>query len=502
MKISESLPICLNKNEKTGFFDEIIIGRFTRISFNRTLRIPEDGREYPLPAGLGRLPIHRVEDYADKVPAHWLNEGGFFIPLYQKEALYLEFDGPYWHPTIAKVAVGRVNAISGKSYSHTIFRQHQDYIVIPDQKWLDGVYSGVGVVRQFVAMQLGDGYTIESQITDEEEHGGFQILVFDAHDGRFPDRDPENDERIKLEEHEKKTGECIRYQIGSTMGIAAGGNIKQQILKDPYGFESWNTVNKQKIQIHLINSLAYKAITGLNPPRSPITIAEYKTFNIPWFEHYDESLPIVDPNSNFKNLLGINQIERARGLFRQDDDQLDFDFLDKIKKIHIPDKLEATNLYRCRARENLKVKYWEASRRDISFVIDLDTNVCSDDYALRSQCNYQMGRFREGAIDGSLGLEINETCLESLIWRAHCRKSLGEHSELDEDADTLLLHEETELLGLEMKAEAAFLARRYEDVLNHATNISEKYPDHERSLLLIKEINIILSEREKKGEPL
>ena len=29
--------------------DELFIGRHTRISFNRTLRIPEDGREYPLP---------------------------------------------------------------------------------------------------------------------------------------------------------------------------------------------------------------------------------------------------------------------------------------------------------------------------------------------------------------------------------------------------------------------------------------------------------------------
>jgi hypothetical protein len=110
-----------------------------------------------------------------------------------------------------------------------------------------------------------------------------------------------------------------------------------------------------------------------------------------------------------------------------------------------------------------------------------------------------MGRFRDGAIDGSLGLEINETCLESLIWRAYCRKSLGEQSELDEDADTLLLHKETELLGLQMKAEASFLARRYEDVIYHAAIICEKYPDHEISLLLSKEINIILSERIKKG---
>lgn len=73
--------------------DELVVGRHTRISFNRTLRVPEDGREYPLPAGFGRLPILRVEDYAERVPEKWLEQGGFFIPLYQREALFLEFSG-------------------------------------------------------------------------------------------------------------------------------------------------------------------------------------------------------------------------------------------------------------------------------------------------------------------------------------------------------------------------------------------------------------------------
>lgn len=36
--------------------------RFT-VSFQRTLRVPDDGRDYPLPAGLGRFPIEHVEDH-------------------------------------------------------------------------------------------------------------------------------------------------------------------------------------------------------------------------------------------------------------------------------------------------------------------------------------------------------------------------------------------------------------------------------------------------------
>ena len=38
-------------------------------------------------------------------------------------------------------------------------KKTQNYIVVPDQPWLDG-YNNDGVVRQFVAAPLGDGVTV------------------------------------------------------------------------------------------------------------------------------------------------------------------------------------------------------------------------------------------------------------------------------------------------------------------------------------------------------
>jgi hypothetical protein len=57
------------------------------------------------------------------------------------------------------VFVGGVNAISGEpmignmnSLSHRLHPDHanQDYVVIPDQKWLDGIVTKLGSVSQFV----------------------------------------------------------------------------------------------------------------------------------------------------------------------------------------------------------------------------------------------------------------------------------------------------------------------------------------------------------------
>src|SRR5882762_3913128 len=156
-----------------------------RVTFHRTLRIPDDGRRYPLPPSLGSFPVCRVEDYADRVPASWLEHGGVFLPLYQREAMWLSFDSVRsWRPQALKVAVGMVNAVSGEPWSQRI-DDEQDYLVCPPQPWLDGIKSEDGIIRQFVAMPLGMGYTVEGQLTGEERFGGIQLIAFDPKDGVF-----------------------------------------------------------------------------------------------------------------------------------------------------------------------------------------------------------------------------------------------------------------------------------------------------------------------------
>jgi hypothetical protein len=518
------LELSLYKRSNAQHFDEINIGRYTTISFHRTLRIPEDGKNYPLPAGLGRLPIHRVEDYAHKVPKKWLQEGGYFLPLHQKEALFLEFQGPKWHPTIAKVCVGRVNAVSGKSYSGKLSSSPQDYVVIPDQKWLDGINYGAGIVRQFVAMPLGQGYTIEAQITDEETHGGFQIIVFDAMENRFPDRDPSIDAAILYKEEmarKRKEEPAVLYSsptpiqsdvsfsigratpsLAKEMGIAAGGNIKQIIHPDNYGLETWNIECMRGLTIHLVNSLVYKSITGEDPPPSPVTAEQYKRAKIPWYSYYDETVIPVKPPSVFKRILSVMAIEKRRGVAVNQSEvsmQITEELLQQIKT---PSKREATEIYRARAHQNAEMCHWQAALREISLVIDYKTYIQATDYALRSRCNYYLGRFDDGAIDGSLALEKDSKCDDGLTWRAFCRKASGDFEGLREDADQLIRNEETELIGLELRAEAALLAGRYNDAIYDALSLGKKRPGYPRAEQILSEARSMANQKfhEKRGK--
>ena len=64
-----------------------------------------------------------------------------------------------------KVATGKICAIMGDQWVRHLNTDPQDYVVLPDQPWIDGYCVETGVIRQFVAMPLGTGYTVEEQLT-------------------------------------------------------------------------------------------------------------------------------------------------------------------------------------------------------------------------------------------------------------------------------------------------------------------------------------------------
>lgn len=91
-----------------------------------------------------------------------------------------------------KIHLGGVNAVSGEPLIENAAtklrrltligkgKSVQDYVVTPKQMWLDGIASHDGRVRQFVAMPLGSGYTVEAQMTGEDVVGGLQFEIIPA----------------------------------------------------------------------------------------------------------------------------------------------------------------------------------------------------------------------------------------------------------------------------------------------------------------------------------
>ena len=88
----------------------------------------------------------------------------FFQPMFQREALWLRFEHQPTACNAMKVSVGGINALTGSLKGEVSKPGVQDYMC-KSQPWLDGIVKDEGKVKQFVAMPVGQGYTIEEQLT-------------------------------------------------------------------------------------------------------------------------------------------------------------------------------------------------------------------------------------------------------------------------------------------------------------------------------------------------
>jgi hypothetical protein len=127
------------------------------ITFHRTIRMPDDDRLHQLPASLGIFPLFDVRTHTERLPRTIVQQGGVFLPMWQREALWMEFSSSGGRKYALRVFVGRVNAVSGAQMdtgddTDGNLNRTQDYVIVPGQEWLDGICVAPGVVRQFVAM--------------------------------------------------------------------------------------------------------------------------------------------------------------------------------------------------------------------------------------------------------------------------------------------------------------------------------------------------------------
>lgn len=277
------------------------------IEFQRTLRIPDDGEDYFLPPGLGCFPLRHLDDYAERLPGEWLRRGGVIMPMFQAEALWMDFDagytGPLPYPFAVKVATGKICALTGDSWVDHLNTDPQDYLVLPEQPWLDGYCVEKGIVRQFVAMPLGEGYTAEEQLRGAAQHGGLQIVAYP----------------MKRERYEEMiSGEVAQDFVLESpdevaMGLAPGGRMQQEIYEDPYGLDVWDQRHPSRCFITIANSAQWMAITGERPPVEPPTARDYTEAGLPWFDYYDADAKAVSGSDVLKTLKSVEQTGKMKG---------------------------------------------------------------------------------------------------------------------------------------------------------------------------------------------
>jgi len=304
--------------------------RGVQVRFMRTLRLPETGT-HALPPGLGEFPVRRVEDYADTVPAEWRARGGVMLPVYLREAMWLNFAGTS-EPTALQVGVGKVCAVSGKPWSSRLGRDPQNYVVLPRQPWLDGINSGKGTVRQFVAVPLGLGATVEGQVTGEEVWGGVQLQSVPLRDEELAAwREAEHRRAQELREMPLPAGgygaafpmaapaapggpvpasapagaPAGRPRSAPAMGLGVGGSMRQEVYRDDRPLKSWAKKPAGRVFVHLVTPPEWRRITGEAPPPSPVDRAAYTRAGLPWFDYYDQDATDLAPSDTLGSVQPV-----------------------------------------------------------------------------------------------------------------------------------------------------------------------------------------------------
>ncbi|WP_217545129.1 hypothetical protein [Streptomyces sp. GbtcB6] len=286
------------------------------VRFVRTLRLPETGT-HPLPPGLGEFPVRRVSDYPDTVPAEWRAWGGVMLPVYLREAMWLSFAGTT-EPAALQVGVGKVCAVSGEPWRDRLSRKPQNYLVLPRQPWLDGINSGKGTVRQFVAVPLGLGATVEGQVTGEEVWGGVQLQSFTLADG--PLAEWRRLERLRQEQlrRERTRGPGPAGGLGAAlpmmsalpapapaarsagMGLGVGGSMRQEVYEDDRPSRDWTQTPAGRVFVHLVTPPQWHRVTGEAPPPSPVDRAAYTRAGLPWYDYYDQDARDLAPTDTLE----------------------------------------------------------------------------------------------------------------------------------------------------------------------------------------------------------
>lgn len=310
--------------------DTLVLPGDVRVRFVRTLRLPEEGT-HALPPGLGDFPVRMVSDYPDTVPAQWRKRGGVMLPMYLREAMWLSFS---CRETAAlQIGVGKVCAVSGEPWSDKLSQRPQNYVVLPEQPWLDGINSGDGTTRQFVAVPLGLGATVEGQVTGEEVWGGIQLQNFAAKRPTLVNSYPETagwgsapppapgsygmqqgavpDGAAGFGRPPNVTGTPPPAPSGSrapkAMGLGVGGTMNQEIYQDSRTLSEWKSKPSGRVFVHLVTPPDWRYITGEEPPASPVNRASYTQAGLPWYDYYDADATDLQPTQQLQNVAPVGE---------------------------------------------------------------------------------------------------------------------------------------------------------------------------------------------------
>jgi len=121
--------------------------------------------------------------------------------------------------------------------------------------------------------------------------------------------------------------------------IAPGGLIKQCILEDHYDASIWERERMICFNVQVLNSSFFRQVTGVEPPKTPVTAKTYADQGLPFFKIYNESSTIKGDFDRIKSVKAIDKVKAqskagakaSHADIMDEDDEIDKDDEDDLE---------------------------------------------------------------------------------------------------------------------------------------------------------------------------
>jgi hypothetical protein len=251
------------------------------VGLRTTVRVPDDGRVYPLSMLLDDLPLRARADMSVAGAPSGAATGEFLTTFPSGCALALTFgegpdpDGftPYQDepPFAIKLGLRGVNVLTGLPLADGLQTDPQDYIVAPDEPWLNGYPLVDGMARQLVAGPA-------SGVIDPWTTADLELIV-------YPMRPKGVAARTRCRRRPLPGAhEAPGRRAAAAAGFALGGRIRERLFSDPYGIDSWDLQRGIRCRITFLDAVEWLSLTGTWPEHEQTSFNDYAESGWGWFE--------------------------------------------------------------------------------------------------------------------------------------------------------------------------------------------------------------------------
>ena len=164
-----------------------------------------------------------------------------------------------------------------------------------------------GFIRQFVAVPLGSGATVEGQVTGQEIHGGVQLRTVGLTEEALAAWHAARRARREVCADIAPMAACPEATGSADMGLGAGGRMRQEVYVDDRPLADYDEGGARRVFVHLCSAAQWTAITGEVPPATPVDRDAYVSAGLPWFDYYDVDAQDLGPSQILAKVKTIGE---------------------------------------------------------------------------------------------------------------------------------------------------------------------------------------------------